>query len=247
MSKLDKVLFIPDCHIPYEDAKAFNLMLEVAYDWKPHTVVILGDFADFYSVSNFSKSTKRRGDLEWEVDAVNSALDAVDMIHPKLKVFVEGNHEHRLNRYVQDHARALDGLVGVKKDFRLTERGWIYTPYRDHYKLGKVYLTHDVGATGRNAVHKIIDTYQHSAITGHTHRISYAVEADGLGEPILSATFGWLGDITKVDYAHKIVATKAYVLGFGIGYIERSTGIVFATPVPIINNRCMVEGRLYRG
>ncbi len=244
--KLRRVLFIPDTHSPYENKRAWKLVMKVARKWAPHVVVVQGDFADCYSVSDFSKDPERRRDLKWELDETNKLLDEVDRLGAGLKIFVMGNHEQRLDRYIQKKAPELDGLVSIKVAFGLQRRSWVYVPYRDHYKLGKVYLTHDVNATGRNAVHKIIDTYQHSAITGHTHRIAYAVEADGLGQPILSATFGWLGDLSKVDYQHRILATKAYVLGFGVGYLDES-GVLFANPVPIVNYRCMVDGRIYQG
>ncbi len=245
--KLKKVLFIPDTHSPYHNKRAWRLVMKVGQSWKPDIIVVLGDFGDFYTVSNFTKDPARKISLSWELAESNRLLNNLDALGAKLKIFIEGNHEHRLNRFIHDKAPELDGIVDVKSAFKLKERGWVHVPYRDHYKLGKVYLTHDVNATGRNAVHRVIDTYQHSAITGHTHRIGYVIEADGIGCPILSATFGWLGDISKIDYQHKITATKAYVLGFGIGYLEEPTGLLFATPVPIIKNKCLVEGKVYEG
>jgi len=245
--KLKKVLFIPDTHCPYHNKRAWRLVMKVGQSWKPDIIVVLGDFGDFYTVSNFTKDPARKVSLSWELAECNRLLNNLDALGSKLKIFIEGNHEHRLNRFIHDKAPELDGIVDVRSAFKLKEHGWVHVPYRDHYKLGKVYLTHDVNATGRNAVHRVIDTYQHSAITGHTHRIGYAIEADGIGCPILSATFGWLGDISKIDYQHKITATKAYVLGFGIGYLEEPSGLLFATPVPIIKNKCLVEGKIYEG
>lgn len=244
--RLLKVLFIPDCHFPYENKAAFALVIRFAQSWGVDTIVILGDFGDFYVVSQFDKDPNRRKDLECEIAAINAGLDQLDILGAKKKIYIEGNHEHRLRRYIMKNASAINNMVNIQTSLRLKQRGWIHVAYRDHYKLGRVYLTHDVGAVGRNAAHKTIDIYQHSAITGHTHRMMYAVEADGLGSPILSAQFGWLGDIEQVDYAHKIVATKAYVLGFGIGYLDERTGLLYSQPIPIINGTCVVEGKLYK-
>jgi predicted MPP superfamily phosphohydrolase len=244
--KLQRVAIIPDTHCPYHDKRAWKLLIKVLKKWRPRIIVIQGDFGDFYTVSDFSKDPRRVLNLEWEIDEVNKLLDEIQELGAEQVIFISGNHEARLDRFIQKRAPELHGLVSIKAAFRIKDRGWVYVPYRDHYKLGKVYITHDVNATGRNAVHKIIDTYQHSAITAHTHRIGYAVEADGLGQPILSATFGWLGDLSKVDYQHKILATKAYVLGFGVGYLDED-GLLFANPVPIIKYRCLVEGKVYAG
>ncbi len=42
---LRRVLFIPDCHVPYHDAKAWRLMLAAAKVLKPDVVVVLGDYS----------------------------------------------------------------------------------------------------------------------------------------------------------------------------------------------------------
>ena len=36
-----------------------------------------------------------------------------------------------------------------------------------------------------------------------------------------------------------------WVKGFGIGYLEPQTGIVHLQPVPIVNGRCVVNGKLF--
>jgi hypothetical protein len=56
--------------------------------------------------------------------------------------------------------------------------------------------------------------------------------------------FGWLGDAEKAgDYLHEAKASD-WCHGIGLGYMEPS-GIVHVTPVPFINGRCVVEGRLF--
>lgn len=245
--KTDRILFIPDVHRPYHNVRAWNLMVRAMKEWKPKIVVILGDYLEGYGLSRFIKDP-RRSDMEFEFADGNKGLDELDSFGAEQKIYVGGNHDsQRFNDYIKQNAPALQGVASLEQALRLKERGWKYVPYRDHAKIGKVYVTHDVGATGRNAAHKVIDVYQHSVITGHTHRMIYAVEADGLGEPILSAQFGWLGDIKYIDYTHRIIATKAYVLGFGIGRIDPKSGILFATPVPIVKYQCMIEGELWKG
>lgn len=242
-----RCLFIPDVHIPYHDKRAWALMLKAMRSFRPQIIVTMGDFGDYYAVSKFSKDPERADKLESEFKAQGHCLDDLDSLGAKEKIFIAGNHSKRFDLYIADNAPELHGIMSIRKALNLDKRGWRWVGYRDDFKLGKVYLTHDVGATGRNMGHKAIDIYQHSIITGHGHRMIYIVEADGLGTPILSAQFGWLGDLSYIDYQHRIVATKAYVLGFGVGYLERSSGILFANPVPIVNYRCMVEGRIFQG
>jgi hypothetical protein len=241
-------LFVPDSHVPYEDVRAWELMLKVGKAIKPHYLRVIGDLADFVSVSSHSKNPERLTRLEPEVDSVNARLDQLDALGAVDKGYIAGNHEDRLTRYLQDKAPELYGLVGIPELFKLKERGWAYTPYKDYTKLGKLHLTHDVGASGRNATFRALDSFQHSVITGHSHRMQYIVEGNAVGEYKLSAQFGWLGDRKKIDYMSRAKVNKDWALGFGIGYAS-AAGIVYATPVPIIQVKgdytCVVNGTLF--
>ena len=73
-------------------------MMKAAQDLNPDEICILGDFADFYSVSSHSKDPRIFNLLVDEVSAVCNRLDEIDKLFPKAKkVFLEGNHENRLN------------------------------------------------------------------------------------------------------------------------------------------------------
>lgn len=249
MSKqpLESILIIPDCHIPYEDTRAWNLVMKVGKWLKPNRIIIQGDFPDFYSVSSHSKDPSRKQNLQWEVDAVRKKLDEVDALGATDKHWIAGNHDDRLTRYLQDKAPELFGLVGIPQLFTLPERGWTYTPYKDHRKIGKLYATHDVGTAGRYAVYNALDLYHHSIITAHTHRLSYVVEGNAVGEYKLSASFGWLGDVAQIDYMTKAKARKNWALGFGYGYLHKTTGVAYLSPAPIVNYTACVNGTLFSG
>lgn len=242
--KLEKILIIPDTHVPYQDKKAFELMLKVGKDFKPDHVVILGDFVDFYSVSNYSKDPNRVSLLEEEVEATKEALGRVKALKAKNNVFIAGNHEDRLERYLKDKAPELFNYVTIPKVLELKENGFKYVPYKHSYKLGKLYFTHDVGNAGRFAHYKALDTFQHNIITGHTHRLGYAIEGNAEGERHVTAMLGWLGDVSAIDYMHIVKAKKDWSLGFGVAYMEPN-GNAHVVPVPIVDNKCVVEGKLY--
>ena len=250
-AKLEPVLIVPDAHIPYHDVRAWQLMLRVGKAIKPHHLIVIGDLADFYTVSSHSKDPRRALRLDEELEGVKEGLDELDALKAQKKKFIAGNHEDRLTRYLQDKAPELFELVTIPKLLELDERGWDYTPYKADTKLGRVNLTHDVAAAGRNATFKALDTYQHSVVTGHTHRMQYVVEGNATGEYKLSAMFGWLGDRTKIDYMHRALVYKNWALGFGMGYVHPVTGIAYLVPVPIIVQNdiysCVVNGVYYEG
>jgi hypothetical protein len=110
--------------------------------------------------------------------------------------------------------------------------------------VGRLYNTHCVGNSSNAA--KAFADYQDNVVTHHNHAIDYMVRGNAKGIPHVSATFGWLGDVSKVDYLHKVKARKNWALGFGVGYLE-ANGCIHLQPVPLVNYRVVVEGKLFEG
>lgn len=245
--KLLPYLVIPDTHVPYHDERAWQLMLTVAKSLKLHGIIVLGDFCDFYAVSSHSKNPIRANKFDWELKQVVKKRKELDALGAKHKVFIEGNHEDRLTRYLQDHAPQLHNVINIPDLLKLAPAGWEHVRYKHDHVLGKVNSTHDVGSAGRYSVYKCLDTYQHSVMTGHTHRFAFIVEGNAKGESKVSAQFGWLGDVEQIDYMHKITAKKNWALGFGVLYHDPKSGFGYITPVPIVKYTVCVNGKLFRG
>lgn len=248
MPTLDRLFIISDLHSPFEDEHAWRIVLDSLADFKADVFVSLGDFMDCLSISHWSKDPRRVLSFKDEVAAANHKLDELEARTPGArKIFVEGNHEDRLVRYLQDKAPELLGMVGIPEHLHLVSRGWEHVPYKQSIRVGKLHLTHDVGTAGRYAVYKAMDTFQSNVATGHTHRLGYAVEGDATGDSHVSHMLGWLGDVNQVDWMHRVKALREWALGFGYGYVDRATGNAHLIPVPIVNGTAIVEGRLYDG
>lgn len=243
----ERVLFVPDTHRPFHDKKAWALFLRVARAYQPHRVAIVGDFGDFYAVSQHDKSPAGAIRFAEEIADIQEGLDELDGLGATHKVYVEGNHEDRVRRYVMQHPE-LHNVLTVPKLLDLTRRGWKYVPYKDHTRIGKVHVTHDVGVASRNAIFRSLDLYQHSVVTGHTHRFMSVVEGTALGgEAKIALSFGWLGDVEQIDYMNRAKARASWALGFGVAEHEVKTGHLYFTPVPILPDySCALHGRVYR-
>jgi hypothetical protein len=245
-SSVQKYLIIPDTHRPYHDKKAWALMLQAGRILKPHGIISLGDLADNYSVSSHDKNPNRTRHLEVEVADVNQGFDDLDSLGAKEKVFIAGNHEDRLERYLMVKAPELFNIVKIQELFKLKERGWTYVPYKQHYKLAHVYFTHDTGRSGRYTAYQSQQDVGTNTVVGHAHRLSWFVEGTAEGKPHLGTCLGWLGDVEKVDYMHKVRALRDWALGFGAGYLDVKTQIMHILPVPIVNYQCVIEGKLLK-
>lgn len=244
--ELETVLFVPDCHAPHHDAKAFGLMMHVARRVRPSTIVILGDFLDCFQLSFHERSLARGSSLAHEIACANGLLDELDALGASRKVFCEGNHETRLKRYLANKAPELQELVDLREALRLRTRGWEWVPYRTHTKLGKLYLTHDAGYAGKYAVNQTRARFEHNVVVGHLHRMNVTYEGNAAGESHVAACFGWLGDKSSVavEYTNVIQRSREWQTGFGLGWM-RPNGVVHLQAIPIIDGACVVNGELF--
>lgn len=241
---LERVFFIPDTHVPFEDGQAWAVAMAAARAFRPHRVVLLGDFADFYAVSFHSKDPSRRASLKDELEAVNARLDEIHALGAERVDYVAGNHEHRMERWIADKAPELFGMLTLPGILRIEERGWRWHPYRKQsLKIGKLHVTHDVGHAGVFAHRRSRVEYEGNVILGHSHRLSMEVQGTAAGSAHIGVMVGWLGDRHAVDYMHETKAAQ-WSHGFGLAYHERDTGNVHVVPVPIVDYRCVVEGHL---
>ncbi len=245
VSSLERILFVPDTHAPYHDGLAWYTMLAAARALRPTRIVVLGDLADFYAVSFFCKDPRRASMLTEELPNVNRRLDELDSLGAAKKYYVRGNHEFRLDRYIQDKAPALWGLTSLSKLLHLKKRGWQDVPYRDGIHIGKLYVTHDLSQAGQFAARRAREAVEGNVVIGHTHRLDIHYQPNQHGVPKFGMSFGWLGDFEAIDYQHKMLARRSWVHGFGIGYLDKS-GDVFLQGIPIVNGRCCVNGRLIK-
>lgn len=231
-----RVLLVPDTHVPFEDKAAWRLLIKFAKEFEPDQIVVMGDFADFYSVSSHSKDPERVSQLKTELDAVSLRLSELEDIGAKALTYIEGNHEERLQRYLKDKAPALFSLLSYPQIMQLEERGWQWVPYREHIKLGKIYLTHDVGSGGPGAHNKAGQAFEHSVAIGHCHRLAATYWGNAVGESHVSASLGWLGSVEACDYMHSIRAKRDWSHGWGTLLID-GAGDTHLQLHPVINGK----------
>lgn len=210
-------------------------MIDYAIDYKPDTVVILGDFPDFYSISEHDKDPRRANNLVQECEVTNGLLDMIDALKPKRKVYCAGNHEYRLERALMKHNPALMGAVSLDSLLHLTKRGWLVEPYLQPVKIGRLLHVHDVGKCGLNMVRDAARAAGCSIITGHGHRLEALYFGTTTGERHVSAMAGWLGDVEEAKYISP-VNKATWQHGFATVVMEQ-TGDFRLNLVPIVEGR----------
>jgi predicted phosphodiesterase len=246
---IHKYGIIPDTHVPYEDKRKFDLVLKVLSALEVHGIIILGDFFDFYQVSDHDKDPARRFKLHEDIEYGKGRLKELQQTGAKNLQFIEGNHEWRMTRYIWKNAPELAGFesLAVPSLLGLADLSFKFTGYRKFLRIGKMNFTHDTGDAGLYAHYRSQAAFEGNVCIGHTHRMGYCVVGNARGKPHVACMFGWLGDVEEIDYEHRIKVLRNSAHGFGIGYHDTDTGAWTIVPIPFINNTVVVEGRLFKG
>jgi hypothetical protein len=223
-------VLIPDTHRPYHHRAAYKLMLKIAQRLKPDEVVIMGDYADFYAVQmHGARHPKLLHDLKEEIDDVNKGLDEIDDVFPKArKIYVEGNHETRLERFLVTHALPVYGLYTIKTLLKMdTRKNWQWVSYNSdqRYRIfnSGLYVRHEPFASSpKQSIQRALCSHAY----GHVHRIeeSNAVSLDQ--RHLVAFSPGWLGD-RRMDVFKYLKSTAQWQLGFAVIYVDDITGTFF--------------------
>lgn len=110
----------------------FHWLGQAIADYAPDRVIHLGDHWDCHSVSSYSGAKEREGERIYkDVEAGNHALMIMDqyMTGDEDKYILRGNHEERLDRYVDNHPE-VEGLIGEHL-FMDKQLGWKVVGYKN--------------------------------------------------------------------------------------------------------------------
>jgi hypothetical protein len=179
---------------------------------RPDVVVCLGDFWDMPSLSSYDKgkASAEGRRVQKDIDAGNKALELLtysmlgdckvekwDFKPPKTivvekldwqprMIMLRGNHENRLERYINDNAELVGAFDGAFADERL---GWEVVPFLQPIEVGGVAFCHyfprssdgNVAQTKRGAPSaraQLLREMQ-SSVSGHRQGLDLAIHTNG--------------------------------------------------------------------
>ena len=193
-------LVIGDSHVSNDqNLGRFEALGNWIVENKPDTVLSIGDFMDFKSLSAWDMNKRllmegRR--YQAEIEAGNNALDLLQRptcllqelqrnnkrkLYKPRWVYLSGNHEDRSNRYVEQHPE-LQGHIDYIKELHLLERGFIHIPYKEYYHHEGVAFTHvPISGNGNprsgtiyNQLNYALQEHDSSIVFGHVHKLATA-------------------------------------------------------------------------
>lgn len=270
VSTLSFALVIPDCHVgfrregsklvPFHDEKVLNMLVEFAYEWQPHRIVILGDLLD---MPDWSEKFVREPDFQFLTqESLNRAakfLAELRQACPLSQIdYIEGNHEVRLQRLVMLQLPAAFGLKAVDARYpvlsvpHLLNLQALDINWHGNYPNDRVWINDNlacmhgdvVGSDSGQTVMKILKNASHSVVFGHIHRHEHATETRFGRDGMRFYTAYSPGCVCRIDgVVPGVRAEMNWQQGFGVvRYNKKFFQIVH---VPVFDGKGYYDGRVY--
>lgn len=168
-----------DIHLPYHDQMALSACFAEFKRRNVDGIYLNGDQMDFEKISKFGKIPDGRY-LKDEIEVGLAFLKALRRMFPNIPIFwKDGNHEFRLQRYINERCPELSNLYGMDTPsmMRLNEFNIQYIPENIVTKFGKLYICHghelNMGSGSVNVARQVRLRVGVSCLVGHWHKSSH--------------------------------------------------------------------------
>lgn len=279
--EFEKVFIIPDTQVgyrrsfidgshylePMHDRLAMDAVWRVCSDTQPHTIILLGDMLDLAEMSTKYPRPK---------DLINTSQPAIletawwcrrlrEMCPSSKIIFMEGNHEARVERLLIEKASMAQGLTAASDELpalsidRLLGLADLDIEYKSPFGVDywlwpdsnspvKIHHGEIVRAKGGQTVAAQLAKYHHSVIGGHIHRVELAM-ATNHGPQGTKQRFAMSpGCLCRTDGAVPGATLHPdWQQGFGIIYRDPATGQVHPSVYSVLNGTTVFSGKHYQG
>ena len=235
-----KVLVLPDLHIKTKNggtdwipdvSSSLWTALNFGNDFKPDMTILLGDVLELDMISYFTKRNllaREEMRLSHDFELGNQVLNWIDKFTRGEKVYLFGNHELRLQKYVEERPE-LKGLLSIKDNLHLEERKWRFFDEGKIIKVGHACFTH---GWYWNMYHskKHVSEVSENIFYGHTHDLQCFTKPNPSQRPIIGQSLGCLCNLNPAWLRNK---PNRWVNSLGIFYFSKSGDFTHYSPIII--------------
>jgi predicted phosphodiesterase len=194
-----RVGIVSDIHVPYHSEQAWDAAMKHLAGNAIDTLVINGDYCDFYRLSRYEKDPGKRHFSE-ELKSCVEGLRWMRSVFPKARIVLKaGNHEERFDHFIWQRAPELYDVpqCRISDLLQLPSLGIEYVYEQRPVFVGKLCILHghEFKAGFAPAVNPARGAFLrslHSVLVGHHHRTSTHVEPDMFGREIAVWSTGHL-------------------------------------------------------
>ena len=203
-------VILPDTHLGSQDKAALRVALKIIEHYSPERVVYLGDMLEVHSASSHGSSDRREELSATYIEELRDCVALLDLVEdmPGVveQVFIEGNHEQRVERWAMSMGRFAKEIVDLISPKTVLSKGrkhpFTWVPYKNAGTPGVVELAPGLfgchgWSTAKHAAHAHLRRAGgFSVIHGHTHRRqSYAERNPITNAPIEARSPGCLAKL----------------------------------------------------
>lgn len=243
-----KFLAFGDMHVPYHNEIAVEIVKKIISIEKPDITVMMGDMLD---CGQFSAHPPTWGipDSEYENDLqyVNDFIDYSQKYTNERTVYIEGNHEFRVDRWAAktSEGRGAYNLLAPRIQISRNRKKFTFVKYGGaegkypHYKLNSRIVCVHGWSYALNATKNHLRLSQgKSIIHGHTHALESVIMPDLWGSRNIQGSS--TGCLCELIPRYGIGNPTRWVNGFIIGYLGKYSDTMYS--VDIKNNFCVLPG-----
>ena len=253
----ERVLILSDLHGPFLDSRCWKIVLNVIGDWKPDTIILNGDVADFSQISRHDRKIRFKGgeyDVPWDLYEEimfirHQILDPLRKAAGKAKIiFRKGNHEQRWDDIAASNPGALEEMLVTARRLQSFELPDIlqFKKFVITYDPKPIMLLHDLFTvihgvkTSKMAPRDNLRLFG-SGTSGHTHRL-------GVWTDVMHGKLqGWFesGCLRNIDDVEYLPFGSAPDWGNGFLTLYINKKRFFCNTHMIIGRQCVFNGKTY--
>lgn len=211
---MQKVLCVPDLHLPWVDSDGLSAVYLAIEREKPTVVIQLGDLYDMYAHSKFPRNqdlcTPKEEICEAREGAENFWNNVKKMSASIRRIQILGNHDSRPSKRIQERYPEIAHLSGIDDLFEFPGVESVLDT-RCEFQIDGVIYTH--GHFTRHGQHAAY--YLKSVVHGHTHRGNVSFQKVH-GKIFWELDCGHLADEGSEPLQYQATKTTKWTRGFGI-------------------------------
>jgi len=246
--QIQKTILLPDIHHPHYDERVMESVNEFIFDYDPDEIVYMGDQLSLDCISYWNKTKPLLKEGQRLMKDYNNFDSEILKVHENLtrqdirRTFLIGNHEYRVNNYVEEHPE-LEEFIDIARHLDLLERGYVIVPFNAVHKVGKLMVMHG-RYWGMYHSKKTVDEFEGNVVYAHVHNPQMFTKispVDAKGYHMATS----LPCLCNIQPDYKRNAPTHWVNGFGIVEHLPATGFFNLYTIIIIEGSFMWNGKYY--
>jgi len=241
---MKRIVLIADAHLQQgtEPDDSYKLVKKICKSIRPDKIIIMGDMLDCEFLGSFTNAGQSEGKrLSEAFNILRQELAFFKKCSKEEVLFLEGNHEERLERFL-DSNPILKGAISYESIFEELEVRYIPLKEQPYLYLSDLYLSHGVN-TGVFYARKTAELLGKSCICGHAHRPQYFCTSYPDGRIIEGIGLGSLTE--SIEYYIKGKSLPGHSNSFGELLLDENTGHWQCNNITIKQGKCIISNKLY--